>query len=133
MYSDIMYHADLFSKSAPLAMAFGFPRLWIFLLMNAVSQYICATSVFTLTSECSSLAVTLVLTLRKFLSLVISIYYFENPFTWKHWIGTSLVFFGTVIFMDFYAIFSEQKIVGRTNGYVPMKEVNRSETDSKRD
>ena len=39
-------------------------------------------------------------TLRKFLSLLFSIYYFENPFSLYHWIGTSLVFGGTIVFLD---------------------------------
>lgn len=60
----------------------------------------CISSVFTLTAECTSLTVTLVITLRKFLSLIFSIIYFKNPFTLYHWIGTILVFLGTVIFTE---------------------------------
>lgn len=55
---------------------------------------------FILTTECSSLTVTLVVTLRKFVSLLFSIVYFQNPFTLLHWIGTVLVFGGTLIFTD---------------------------------
>lgn len=43
----------------------------------------------------NSLTCTLVLTLRKFISLLFSIWYFGNPFTVQHWIGTVLVFVGT--------------------------------------
>ena len=39
-------------------------------------------------------------TLRKFFSLLFSIYYFENPFSFYHWVGTSLVFGGTIVFLD---------------------------------
>jgi solute carrier family 35 (UDP-xylose/UDP-N-acetylglucosamine transporter), member B4 len=60
--------------------------------------------VFVLTTECSSLTVTLVLTLRKFTSLIISIIYFNNPFTITHWIGTIMVFFGTLLFTNFFKI-----------------------------
>lgn len=60
----------------------------------------CISSVFVLTTECTSLTVTLVITLRKFLSLLFSIIYFKNPFTIYHWIGTILVFTGTVIFTE---------------------------------
>lgn len=60
----------------------------------------CVSSVFTLTTECTSLTVTLVLTLRKFFSLLFSIFYFNNPFTIHHWIGTTLVFVGTIIFTE---------------------------------
>lgn len=77
------------------------PKHWFYLIIVAIAQYVCARSVFTLTTECSSLTVTLVITLRKFLSLVASIIYFKNPFTWYHWLGATLVFIGTFVFVDF--------------------------------
>ncbi|GAB1861199.1 UDP-xylose and UDP-N-acetylglucosamine transporter-like [Camponotus japonicus] len=76
------------------------PSLIAYLIGNVLTQYICISSVFTLTTECSSLTVTLVITLRKFLSLLFSIIYFKNPFTIHHWIGTLLVFIGTIIFTE---------------------------------
>ncbi|XP_014473417.1 PREDICTED: UDP-xylose and UDP-N-acetylglucosamine transporter [Dinoponera quadriceps] len=76
------------------------PKLIVYLLGNILTQYMCISSVFVLTTECSSLTVTLVITLRKFLSLLFSIVYFKNPFTLHHWIGTLLVFVGTVIFTE---------------------------------
>lgn len=63
----------------------------------------CIRSVFILTSECTALTVTLVVTLRKFLSLLISIAFFNNPFSVLHWLGTVLVFVGTVLFADVFA------------------------------
>lgn len=76
------------------------PKLILYLIGNVLTQYVCISSVFTLTAECTSLTVTLVITLRKFLSLIFSIIYFKNPFTLYHWIGTILVFLGTVIFTE---------------------------------
>ncbi|XP_031838444.1 ER GDP-fucose transporter [Nomia melanderi] len=76
------------------------PKLIVYLIGNVLTQYMCISSVFVLTTECTSLTVTLVLTLRKFLSLIFSIIYFQNPFTIYHWIGTILVFVGTVIFTE---------------------------------
>ena len=76
------------------------PLLILYLLGNILTQYMCISSVFVLTTECTSLTVTLVITLRKFLSLIFSIVYFKNPFTIYHWIGTLLVFAGTVIFTE---------------------------------
>lgn len=70
------------------------------ILLNHIFRYMCISSVFVLTTECTSLTVTLVITLRKFLSLLFSIIYFKNPFTAYHWIGTILVFIGTVIFTE---------------------------------
>lgn len=86
------------------------PAVWIYLMGTTITQYVCISSVFVLSTECSSLTVTLVLTLRKFTSLIISIIYFQNAFTWAHWVGTILVFVGTLMFSnivkitkDFYA------------------------------
>ena len=61
---------------------------------------LCINSVYVLTTECTSLTVTLVVTLRKFVSLLFSILYFKNDFTIYHWIGTVLVFAGTLIFTE---------------------------------
>ncbi|CAL4059729.1 unnamed protein product, partial [Meganyctiphanes norvegica] len=105
---NIWSHAVKFSASSPLpALAAvpviaNVPRLWLYLAGNFLTQYICIGSVFILTSECTSLTVTLVLTLRKFMSLVFSIIYFLNPFTSNHWIGTFMVFFGTMLFTDVF-------------------------------
>ena len=49
-------------------------------------------------TECPSLVVTLIVTLRKFVSLIVSIFYFRNPFTLQHWMATALVFSGTLLF-----------------------------------
>jgi len=67
------------------------------------ARYVCIRSVFILTFDCTSLTVTLVVTLRKFLSLLISIAYFNNTFTVVHWMGTALVFAGTVLFADVFS------------------------------
>ena len=78
----------------------GVPFMWLMLLGNVITQYICIRAVFILTTECTSLTVTLVVTLRKFTSLIFSIWYFQNPFTIQHWIGTIMVFGGTLIFTE---------------------------------
>ncbi|XP_014209592.1 UDP-xylose and UDP-N-acetylglucosamine transporter [Copidosoma floridanum] len=76
------------------------PRMFAYLIGNVLTQYMCVGSVFKLTTECTSLTVTLILTLRKFLSLIFSIIYFQNPFTFYHWMGTILVFAGTILFTE---------------------------------
>lgn len=58
---------------------------------------------FILTTECTSLTVTLVVTLRKFLSLIFSILYFQNPFTPWHWVGTAVVFLGTLLYTEVWS------------------------------
>ena len=76
-------------------------KLQLFYLgCNTATQFICISAVYRLTSECVSLTVTLVVTLRKFLSLLFSIWYFDNPFTLLHWLGTVMVFAGTLLFSD---------------------------------
>ena len=74
--------------------------MWFYLILNTLTQYVCISSVFVLTTECTSLTVTLVTTLRKFVSLIISITYFGNKFTLWHWAGTALVFLGTFLFTN---------------------------------
>ncbi|XP_004534755.1 UDP-xylose and UDP-N-acetylglucosamine transporter isoform X2 [Ceratitis capitata] len=76
------------------------PQMIFYLICNVITQYLCISSVYVLTTECASLTVTLVVTLRKFVSLLFSILYFKNSFTIYHWIGTGLVFFGTIIFTE---------------------------------
>jgi len=100
---DILHHWGLLLSSQPVAIPLlniELPVMLLYLLGNVVTQYVCISSVFVLTTECASLTVTLVVTLRKFLSLLFSIMYFNNPFTPYHWLGTGLVFGGTLLFSD---------------------------------
>ncbi|KAH0551297.1 UDP-xylose and UDP-N-acetylglucosamine transporter [Cotesia glomerata] len=101
--SNIWDHAQLALKSDPLLipiLGLSAPKSIVYLIGNVLTQYMCISSVFVLTTECSSLTVTLVVTLRKFFSLLFSILYFQNSFSIYHWIGTSLVFLGTIIFTE---------------------------------
>lgn len=102
-YNSIITHANIATQSEPFSIPFlnfGIPLFWIYLIGNVFTQYLCISSVYVLTTECSSLTLTLVITLRKFFSLLFSIVYFKNPFTWAHWFGTILVFGGTLIFTE---------------------------------
>ncbi|XP_040269339.1 UDP-xylose and UDP-N-acetylglucosamine transporter [Bufo bufo] len=105
---DIYNHAVMFSQSEPFqlpVLGIQMPIMWFYLLMNVITQYVCIRGVFILTTECPSLTVTLVVTLRKFLSLIFSILYFNNPFTTLHWIGTFLVFMGTLLYTEVWNTF----------------------------
>ncbi|XP_053319127.1 UDP-xylose and UDP-N-acetylglucosamine transporter [Spea bombifrons] len=100
---DIYNHAVMFTKSELFqvpVLGVQMPIMWFYVLMNVITQYVCIRAVFTLTTECPSLTVTLVVTLRKFLSLIFSILYFSNPFTTWHWIGTLFVFLGTLLYTE---------------------------------
>lgn len=103
MYNNIWEHIVISSASPPAVLpiiGITMPITWMYLIGNILTQYVCISSVYVLTTECSSLTVTLVVTLRKFVSLLFSIVYFQNPFTIYHWIGTLLVFTGTIIFTE---------------------------------
>ena len=84
--------------SSPPSEIFSIPRMVVFLLGNILSQYVCARSIFQLSSHYSSLTITMLLTLRKFVSIIISVSFLGNIFTAWHWVGTVLVFAGTSIF-----------------------------------
>jgi UDP-xylose/UDP-N-acetylglucosamine transporter B4 len=112
IYSQSIWeHMQLASQSEeyeiPLVGLFV-PTMWMLILLNVVTQYLCISSVYVLTTECTSLTVTLVITLRKFLSLMFSIVYFQNPFTIFHWFGSALVFIGTLLFAE---VFTKMKKV----------------------
>ncbi|KAL3114945.1 hypothetical protein niasHT_011381 [Heterodera trifolii] len=103
MGGDILRSVRRFS-SAPSALFLGFSlpisALWLRLLASCVLQWLCIMFVYRLNATIDSLSVTLVVTLRKFLSLLISIYWFQNPFSFTHWVGASLVFGGTLVFSE---------------------------------
>ncbi|XP_067683068.1 UDP-xylose and UDP-N-acetylglucosamine transporter-like [Haliotis asinina] len=110
--SDIYSHINIFNQSAPMLMpvvGITLPKMWIYLIFNTLTQYVCIRSVFVLTTECASLTVTLVVTLRKFVSLIFSIMYFKNPFTVSHWIGTLCVFVGTLLFTEVISLGGQKK------------------------
>lgn len=103
LYNNIWEHFSIALQSTPLVIpiiGLQMPSTIIYLFGNMATQFLCIRSVYHLTTECSSLTVTLVITLRKFVSLLFSIVYFSNPFTILHWIGTLLVFGGTLIFTE---------------------------------
>ncbi|KAE8738198.1 hypothetical protein FOCC_FOCC016327 [Frankliniella occidentalis] len=106
IYSHLSIAVESVPYQVPL-IGLSVPIMIVYLLGNVASQYLCISSVYRLTTECSSLTVTLVLTLRKFGSLVFSLVYFKNPFTMYHWVGTILVFVGTLVFTEV-----PQKIIG---------------------
>lgn len=105
--TDIYNQVLTFNQTTPVVMplvAVSIPKVWLFFIGNVITQYICIKGVFILTTECASLTVTLVVTLRKFVSLLFSIWYFQNPFTFYHWIGTALVFGGTLVFTETFTL-----------------------------
>eukprot|EP00096_Caligus_rogercresseyi_P016544 TRINITY_DN9243_c0_g1_i1.p1 TRINITY_DN9243_c0_g1~~TRINITY_DN9243_c0_g1_i1.p1 ORF type:complete len:317 (-),score=52.82 TRINITY_DN9243_c0_g1_i1:12-962(-) len=107
LYSDISHHMNITLSSEVIY--FGMPIIAFYLIANILTQFVCIRSVFLLTSECASLTVTLIITLRKFISILVSIWYFQNPFTVAHWMGAVLVFTGTAIFTELIGSFRRKK------------------------
>ena len=79
--------------------------MYFYILGNVITQYICITGVFMMTGAVDALTMTLTISLRKFVSLLLSIFFFRNPFTVRHWIATALVFGGTLL----YSLSSKKK------------------------
>jgi len=111
LIKDLMAHVAIANKSEPIEY-FGVvvPCIWVYIAGNVLTQCMCINSVYVLTTECTSLTVTLVVTLRKFISLVISIFYFGNPFTVAHWTGTILVFAGTILYSDIPGLIRQSRM-----------------------
>lgn len=74
------------------------PKLWAYLCLNMVTQYVCIAGVNRMTASCTSLTLNLVLNLRKFTSLLISIVYFDNAFGLGAQAGSLMVIVGTLIY-----------------------------------
>ena len=72
--------------------------MWLYLLGNVITQFICISGVFRMTAAAGALSMTLTISIRKFVSLLFSIMFFKNPFTVQHWIATALVFGGTLVY-----------------------------------
>ncbi|CAI5448520.1 unnamed protein product [Caenorhabditis angaria] len=90
------------ANSTPSFEVFGIdmivPRAWVYILIICLFQFLCTRSVYSLSSVTTSLNVTMVLTLRKFFSLLISFLVFNNSFNMFHIIGASFVFIGSFLF-----------------------------------
>ncbi|KAJ6035819.1 UDP-N-acetylglucosamine transporter yea4 [Penicillium herquei] len=65
-----------------------------YLIMNALTQYLCIRGVHLLSAKSSSLTVTVVLNIRKLVSLLLSIYLFGNYLGSGVLLGAVLVFLG---------------------------------------
>ena len=65
---------------------------------SRITQFVCIAGVHRLTSRVSSLSVTLVLSLRKAVSLVISLWWFGGAYNYQTVVGAALVGFGTLLY-----------------------------------
>eukprot|EP01091_Cochliopodium_minus_P007045 TRINITY_DN16986_c0_g1_i1.p1 TRINITY_DN16986_c0_g1~~TRINITY_DN16986_c0_g1_i1.p1 ORF type:complete len:395 (+),score=88.77 TRINITY_DN16986_c0_g1_i1:822-2006(+) len=113
---DLKKHISIWTGSEPLpffsSLGLGFVSdMWVYAILNIVTQYICIRGVYISFETVGSLTSNFILTCRKFLSILLSIWIFNNPWTSFHWFGTSLVFVGTCLYVypEFASTFSKKK------------------------
>lgn len=71
----------------------------LYLVLNAFTQYLCVRGVNNLAGHASALTVSIVLNVRKFVSLLLSIYLFGNKLSGGTIIGTLLVSVGASLYL----------------------------------
>ncbi|WVQ79351.1 hypothetical protein IAT38_001448 [Cryptococcus sp. DSM 104549] len=74
------------------------PSAMFALALNLVTQGLCVRGVNRLTTRVNSVTVNLVLTVRKAVSLGISVWYYGSGFTWGLGLGGGLVLLGTILY-----------------------------------
>ncbi|CAG9783273.1 unnamed protein product [Diatraea saccharalis] len=84
--------------------------IWILISLNTVFQFYCTHSVHELATKETSVTVTFILTLRKFISLLISSIIFKNNLTLLHVIGTIFVTAGTCIYFEFFSYHKQRPV-----------------------
>ncbi|KAH6912762.1 UAA transporter [Coprinopsis sp. MPI-PUGE-AT-0042] len=71
---------------------------YIILAANLISQYVCVTGVNQLASRVSSVSTNIALTVRKALSLILSVWIFGNAWNLQLGLGAGLVFAGSFLY-----------------------------------
>lgn len=74
------------------------PKALLYLLANGLTQYVCVRGVNNLAGNATALTVSIVLNVRKFVSLLLSIYLFGNQLSIGTILGTILVFLGASLY-----------------------------------
>jgi len=98
-WSSIKTHWNLMFDTPPLdPVYFPIPTILCVLVCNNVGQAVCIKGVFMLAARHSPLTVNIVLSIRKFLTVVISIWWFNNPWTSLHSASIVLVFGGAFLY-----------------------------------
>ncbi|EAU85933.2 hypothetical protein CC1G_02956 [Coprinopsis cinerea okayama7 len=71
---------------------------YVILLANLISQYACVSGVNQLSSRVSSVSTNIALTVRKALSLCLSVWWFGNPWNTQLGTGAGMVFLGSFLY-----------------------------------
>jgi len=70
------------------------PSRVLWLVLNCFANAVCLKGVFRTSSIVSPLTLTIILSVRKFLSIIVSVVWFENPWTVLHSVSVVLIFGG---------------------------------------
>ncbi|KAA8908876.1 hypothetical protein TRICI_004689 [Trichomonascus ciferrii] len=101
MYKDLLQQVQYVLQSPPLKIfstTISIPRQVVYLFGNALTQYICVRGVNNLAAYSSALTVTIVLNIRKFVSLIISGVVFGSTLSNQALLGATLVFIGAFLY-----------------------------------
>lgn len=102
--SDIFHQMSVILHSEPkipvqlLFFTVQIPKALLYLLGNGLTQYVCVRGVNNLAGNATALTVSIVLNVRKFVSLLLSIYLFGNKLSVGTIVGTILVFVGASLY-----------------------------------
>merc|ERR1712050_447506 len=94
MGEDITRSAQLAIATPVLHPLLPLPRRLAWMVMGNFTQLMCIKGVFRLSANFSPLTVNVTLSVRKFLSVVLSAVWFGNPWTHLHSVATLLIFGG---------------------------------------
>eukprot|EP01094_Clydonella_sp_ATCC50884_P002517 TRINITY_DN11920_c0_g1_i1.p2 TRINITY_DN11920_c0_g1~~TRINITY_DN11920_c0_g1_i1.p2 ORF type:complete len:409 (+),score=155.17 TRINITY_DN11920_c0_g1_i1:1184-2410(+) len=88
--ADIVEHMELWTRESPV--------VWLYMGLNTLAQFMCIKGIYQFISLTSSLTGTLVLTVRKFLLVVVSVVVFDSEFSNEQWGCVGLVLAGTLMY-----------------------------------
>jgi len=94
LWRDILEAGKNAIATDPIAPYLPIPRAVFFIFLNNVCQTICIKGVFRLSAFYAPLTVNVTLSVRKFLSVIVSILWFGNPWTMLHSVATLAIFGG---------------------------------------
>eukprot|EP00913_Durusdinium_trenchii_P027692 g25968.t1 len=103
------FYGRLALESAPISNALPIPIQLLFFLANNLCQLVCIKGVFRLSAHFSPLTVNITLSVRKFLSVVVSILWFGNAWTTLHSIATVSIFGGVFAYSQCRAVVVDTK------------------------
>lgn len=109
LWDDVMLAGRLALESAPLSSSLPIPTQFLFFLANNLCQLVCIKGVFRLSAHFSPLTVNITLSVRKFLSVVVSIIWFGSAWTNLHSIATVAIFGGVFAYSQCKPVTADMK------------------------